>query len=74
MSGKSISPGLSTNKGLKQLDIDPYFNKKIKEITIQVIPWSINDHFLKFQFVGMVLKTITLMVINLSLTHITIQI
>ena len=74
MSGKSISPGLSTNKGLKQLDIDPYFNKKIKEITIQVIPWSINDHFLKFQFVGMVLKTITLMVINSSLTHITIQI
>ena len=72
MSGKSISSGLSTNKGLKQLDINSYLNKKIKDITIQVIPLSINDHFLRFQFAGMVLKTITPMVINPSLTYIAI--
>ena len=48
MSGKSISPGLSTNKGLKQLLINPYFNKTIKDITRQVISLSINDHFLRF--------------------------
>ncbi len=47
MSGKSNSPGLSTNKDLKQLEINPYLNKKIKDITIQVIPLSINDNFLR---------------------------
>ena len=49
-------------------------NKKIKDITIQVIPLSINDYFLRFQFAEIMLKAMTPMIINPSLIHIAIQI
>ena len=73
MSGKFISTGLLTNKGLKQLDINPYLNQKIKDIVIHIIPLSTNVHFLRLQLVGGILKWIISMVFNPSLTHIAIQ-
>ncbi len=73
MSGKLISTGLSTNGGLKLLDINEYLNQKIKDLTIHVIPLSTNDHFRRFQYAAIFFKMFTPMVINPSLTHVAIQ-
>jgi len=73
MSGKLISNGLSTNDGLKLLDINEYLNQKIKDLTIHVIPLPTNDHFRRFQYAATIFKMFTPMIINPSLTHVAIQ-
>ena len=41
MSGIFVSTGLKTNKGVKSLTIDDYLNKRIRALTIHVLPLSI---------------------------------
>lgn len=73
MSGSIYSSGSSTNNGAKELKIDEYLNKEIKDIVIHVIPLSTNDQFRRFQLVGGILKCLTPMLFNPSLTHVAIQ-
>jgi len=74
MSGQFISSGLLTNNGLKELDINDYLNSKIKDISIHVIPLSIEKTFSTFQTIGSYIKIFTPMIINpISLTHVAIQ-
>ena len=73
MSGIFISTGLKTNKGVKSLTIDDYLNKRIRALTIHVLPLSIDKKFTNFQIFASIWKVITPMVVNPSLTHIAIQ-
>ena len=73
MGGSSISTGLMTNKGTKQLELDSYFNKEIESLTIHIIPLSLDDNFRKMQTIGIVIKTFIPMIFNPSLTHIALQ-
>ena len=74
MSGKLISTGLITNNGSKSLNIEFYLNKKIKDLTIHVMPLFINNAFKHFTQVTGTLKLMIPMLINPSLTHVAIQI
>ncbi len=73
MSGKLISTGLLTNKGLNQLSIDSFLNKKIKALTIHIIPLSIDSKFTIITTIGWGFKAILPMIINPSLIHVAIQ-
>ena len=73
MGGSSISTGLMTNKGTKQLELDSYFNKEIESLTIHIIPLSLDDNFRKMQTIGIVIKTFIPMIFNPSFTHIALQ-
>ena len=73
MSGSFISTGLLTNDGEKKLFIDSYLFKKIKDLTIHVIPLSLNHKFRKFQIVSYFAKMVTPMIFNPSLVHVALQ-
>lgn len=73
MSGSFISTGVMTNDGAKQLDINLYLSKRIKGLSIHVIPLSTSGKFANFQAAGAVIKMFLPMVFNPSLTHIAIQ-
>jgi hypothetical protein len=73
MSGKYYSSGLLTNKGSKDLNIKDYLNQKIMDINLHIFPLSTNIKFTTFQIIGTLLKTLTPMIVNPSLTHVAVQ-
>ena len=74
MSGSFKSTGMLTNDGLKLLKISYYLNKKIKGLTIHIIPLSLDKKINVIRGISTVIKMITPVFYNPSLTHVAIQI
>ena len=73
MSGAFTSTGMLTNNGLQLLNIDKYLYKKIKGLTIHIIPLSLDKKVNVVRGISTVIKVFTPVIFNPSLTHIAIQ-
>ena len=73
MSGSFTSTGMLTNNGLQLLNIDKYLDKKIKRLTIHIIPLSLDKKVNVVRGISTVMKLFTPVILNPSLTHIAIQ-
>ena len=73
MSGSFTSTGMLTNNGLQLLNIDKYLDKKIKGLTIHIIPLSLDKKVNIVRGISSVIKIFTPVIFNPSLTHVAIQ-